>query len=62
MVLNQVKQMRLKKRLTQYGLAKKVNRSPWWISRVERGLTEVSKDEKLKIAKALGIEVKEIFP
>jgi len=61
MVPNKVKEMRLKKRLTQYALAKKVRTSPWQISRVERGLTEISKDEKIKIAKALGTEVKEIF-
>jgi DNA-binding XRE family transcriptional regulator len=62
MVPNKVKEMRLKKRLTQYALAKKVRTSPWRISRVERGLTEISKDEKIKIAKALETEVKRIFP
>jgi len=54
--------MRLKKERTQYALAKKVNKSHWWISRVERGLTEITKEERIKIAKALGSEVKEIFP
>jgi transcriptional regulator with XRE-family HTH domain len=54
--------MRLKRRLTQYALAKKVNRSPSWISRIERGRSETSEDQKIKIAKALGTEVKEIFP
>jgi len=53
--------MRLKKGLTQYTLAKEVNKSHWWISRLERGLTEVSGDEKIKIAKALETEVKKIF-
>jgi len=48
MVPNKVKEMRLKKRLTQYALAKKVRTSPWRISRVEGGLTKVSKDEKNK--------------
>jgi len=62
MSANKIKQIRLEKRLTQYTLAKKINRSPWWISRVERGLTPVSKDEKIKIAKALGTEVWELFP
>ena len=54
--------MRLKKRLTQYALAKKLNRYPWWVSRVERGLTRASEDEKIRIAKTLGTEVKQIFP
>ena len=58
---NKVKEMRLKKGLTQYALAKEVNKSHWWVSRLERGLTEVSEDEKIKIAKALGTEVKKIF-
>ena len=52
----------MKKRLTQYALAKEVNKSHWWILRLERELIEVSKDEKTKIAKALGTEVKKIFP
>ena len=43
-------------------LAKKVNKSHWCISRIEGGLTKVSKDEKIKIAKALETEVKRIFP
>lgn len=54
--------MRLKKGGSQYALAKKVNKSSWWISRVERGLTEITKEEKIKIAKALGSEAKKIFP
>ncbi|MCD6318701.1 helix-turn-helix transcriptional regulator [Candidatus Aerophobetes bacterium] len=62
MVLNEVKEMRLKRRLTQYALAKKLNKSPWWVSRVERGLTKVSESEKIKIAKVLGVEVREVFP
>jgi len=60
--LNKVKEARLKKRLTQYALARKVNRSHWWVSKVERGLSNLSEDEKIKIAKALETEVKEIFP
>lgn len=62
MVLNKIKEARVKKRLTQYALAKKLNKSHWWISRVERGLTKVNEDEKIKIAKALGVDVREIFP
>jgi len=62
MVPNKVKEMRLKKGVTQYALAKQVNKSPWWISRVERGLTEINGHDKMQIAKALGTEVKEIFP
>lgn len=58
---NKVKQVRLKKRLTQYALAKKVGTSPWRISRVERGMTKIGEDEKIKIAKALGTEAEEIF-
>jgi len=57
-----VKEARLKKRLTQYALARKVNRSHWWVSRVERGLINLNEDEKIKIAKALETEVKKIFP
>ena len=62
MVLNKIKEARVKKRLTQYALAKKLNKSHWWISRVERGLTKVNEDEKIKIAKALGVDVREVFP
>ncbi|MEA3485206.1 MAG: helix-turn-helix transcriptional regulator [Candidatus Aerophobetes bacterium] len=62
MAPNKVKEVRLRKRLTQYALGKKVNKSHWWISRVERGLTKASGDEKIKIAKTLGTEVEEIFP
>lgn len=62
MVLNKVKEIRLGKILTQYALAKKINESHWWVSRVERGLIEISKDEKIKIAKVLGTTIKEIFP
>jgi len=61
MSANKIKQIRLEKRLTQYALAKKINKSPWWISRVERGLTPASKNEKMKIAKALGTKIEEIF-
>ncbi|MEA1964556.1 MAG: helix-turn-helix transcriptional regulator [Candidatus Aerophobetes bacterium] len=62
MAHNKVKEVRLRKRLTQYALGKKVNKSHWWVSRVERGFTRASKDEKIKIAKALEIGVEEIFP
>lgn len=59
--VNKVKEVRLKKRLTQYALAKKVGASPWRISRIERGITEIGEDEKIRIAKALGTEVKRVF-
>jgi len=62
MVLNKVKEIRLGKILTQYALAKKINKSHWWVSRVERGLIEIGKDEKIKIAKVLGATIKEVFP
>ena len=61
MSTNKIKQIRLEKRLTQYALAKKINKSPWWISIVERGLTFVSKNEKMKIAKVLGTKIEEVF-
>lgn len=51
----------MKKGLTQYALAKKLNKSHWWVSRVERGLIEVSGDEKIKITKALGTKAEEVF-
>ncbi len=61
MSANKIKQIRLEKRLTQYALAKKVDKSPWWICRVERGLTPCEQKEKMKIAEALGTKVEEIF-
>lgn len=59
---NKLKETRLRKGRTQYALAKRLNKSHWWISRLERGLVEATEDEKIKIAKALGDEIKEIFP
>ncbi|MBE0477888.1 helix-turn-helix transcriptional regulator [Candidatus Aerophobetes bacterium] len=59
---NNVKEIRLRKGLTQHGVGKKVNKSHWWVSRVERGLIKVSEDEKIEIAKALESVVEEIFP
>jgi len=43
-------------------LTEEIDKSPWWISRVERELGKISKEEKIKIAKALETEVKRIFP
>jgi DNA-binding XRE family transcriptional regulator len=53
---------RAKKRLTQWDVRKATGIHQSKISLIENGYVNPSEDEKIKIATALGVNVKEIFP
>jgi len=56
-----VQELRKRARLTQAELAERIDVSPEFLSRVERGLKSPSLETVEKIAKALGLQVKELF-
>ena len=51
----QVKKVRLSKNLSQGGLAKRLGVGPAYISKIERGIQNVSLRGLEKLAKALGV-------
>ena len=59
---NKIKEIREKKELTQEGVAKKAGISANYYAKIERGTINTSIEKATKIAKALGVEVSDIFP
>ena len=56
-----MKELRKRKGLSQEGLAEKADTSPNYVSRMERGTENPTLDMMIKIEKALGIELWELF-
>ena len=56
-----VKEIRLKKHMSQGGLAKILGVHPTYISGIERGLRNMTIKNIEKLAKALGVSVKELL-
>lgn len=56
-----VKEIRLNKNLSQGGLAKRLGVGPSYISQIERGVGNMSLKRIEKLAKALGVSVKELL-
>lgn len=57
-----VKEARELKKMTQEEVAKKAGISPNYYAKIERGTINTSIEKANKIAKALGVEVSDIFP
>lgn len=53
---------RIRKRICQYELSNKTGISQGRISLFERGHRQPTKDQAIKIADALQVDIKEIFP
>lgn len=60
--MNNVKEFRTRKGLSQFGLAKLSNISQTDISRIENGGIKVYPGWRLRLAKALDIPAAELFP
>lgn len=56
-----LKGLRAEKKLTQEELAKRTNLSTSFISNLERGLNAPSFESLERLAKALGVSVRELF-
>ncbi len=56
-----VKEIRLKKHLSQGGLAKILGVHPTYISGIERGLRNMTLNNIEKLAKALSVSIKELL-
>lgn len=59
---NKIKEIREQKELTQEEVAKKAGISPNYYAKIERGTINTSIEKANKIAKALGVEISDIFP
>lgn len=59
--MNQIKKRRLELEFSQYEIEKLTGISQTKLSLIERGYREPSSDERKKLAKALRLEVKELF-
>jgi len=57
-----LKQIRLKKGITQGELAKKIGYTQAYISKIENGYIKPNPYIRFRIARALGSKVSEIFP
>jgi transcriptional regulator with XRE-family HTH domain len=62
MTANKLREIRVVRRVTQFDLRIKTGFSQSLISYWERGLLTPSEDQKRKLASALGLTVKEVFP
>lgn len=62
MAKNKIKEIREQKELTQEEVANKAGISPNYYAKIERGTINTSIEKANKIAKALGVEVSDIFP
>ena len=60
--LNKIKKIREQKGLTQEEVAKKAGIYTNYYAKIERGVITTSIEKATKIAKALGVEVSDIFP
>lgn len=56
-----VREIRLNKKMSQGGLAKKLSVDPSYISQIERGLGNMSLKRIEKLAKALGVPPAELI-
>ena len=56
-----VRETRLNKKMSQGGLAKKLGVGPSYISQIERGVGNMSLKRIEKLAKALGVSIKELL-
>ncbi len=61
-VANRLRAIRVINRVTQFDLRIRTGFSQTMISYWERGLLEPTEDQKAKLASALGLNVKEVFP
>lgn len=57
-----IQKIRKEKELTQEGLAEKIGVSTTWIGYIETGYRRPNLKMIYKIARALGVNVKDIFP
>ena len=62
MNVNRLREIRAVRRATQFDLRIKTGFSQTMISYWERGSLQPTEDQKKKIASALGLNVKEVFP
>jgi transcriptional regulator with XRE-family HTH domain len=60
--MNKLKLVRFLKEIPQWDLALKLGMSQAQVSNIERGRIEVGRDLKIKIARALEVDVTEVFP
>ncbi|MGA2516540.1 MAG: helix-turn-helix transcriptional regulator [Thermodesulfobacteriota bacterium] len=60
--MNKLKLVRFLKEVPQWDLALKLGMSQAQVSNIERGRIEVGHDLKIKIARALEVEIGEVFP
>ena len=56
-----VKEVRLKKKMSQGGLAKILGVHPTYISSVERGIRNMALNNIERLAKALGVPIEELI-
>ena len=61
-MLSRLKRERLWKQLTLYDLRSTTKISVSKLSLIERGLEKPREDEKIRLAKALGAKVQDLFP
>jgi transcriptional regulator with XRE-family HTH domain len=59
---NRLREVRAARRVTQFDLRIKTGFSQSLISYWERGLLHPTEDQKKKLASALGLSVREVFP
>jgi transcriptional regulator with XRE-family HTH domain len=59
---HQIRYLRRVKDFSQAKLARKVNVTPGWIGRIERGIHLPNLKLLFKIARALGVQVKDLIP
>jgi transcriptional regulator with XRE-family HTH domain len=62
MIANRLREARVVKRITQFDLRIKTGFSQTMISYWERGLLQPREDQKKKLASALGMNIREVFP
>ncbi len=62
MAKNKIKEIREQKELTQEEVAKKAGIFANYYAKIERGTINTSIKKATKIAKALGVDVSDIFP
>ncbi|MHA2032975.1 MAG: helix-turn-helix transcriptional regulator [Candidatus Kariarchaeaceae archaeon] len=58
---NKLREIRVLRRISQYALALQTGIPQSRISIIENSLTQPTEEEKKKIAKVLGLQVKDIF-
>jgi transcriptional regulator with XRE-family HTH domain len=61
MIGNRIKELRARKDLTQEQLAEKISINPKYLSSIERGQENPTLDVFIRIAKALDVDIEDIF-